>query len=69
MQIVRKLKVVPAPAVGSVIHAPPVHEIGASAVHYTCGHCNTVLLRADEGQPHKLILFCTQCGTHNSTER
>jgi hypothetical protein len=35
---------------------------------FTCGKCGTVLLHADAGQVHNLIIHCTDCGAYNSTD-
>ena len=44
------LKVVHAPPVGVVLDAPPVLVASEHSVDYTCGHCGTILLHAEEGQ-------------------
>jgi DNA-directed RNA polymerase subunit RPC12/RpoP len=62
------LKVVPAPAVGAVLEAPPVLKASEQSVDYTCGRCGTVLLHADEGQVRGVMIRCTNCGSYNSTE-
>lgn len=50
------LKVVIAPAVGVVLAAPPVLMASEHSVEYTCGHCAAVLLHADEGQIHGVLI-------------
>jgi predicted RNA-binding Zn-ribbon protein involved in translation (DUF1610 family) len=62
------LKVVTAPAVGVVLKAPPVLKASEHSVDYTCGRCGTVLLHADEGQVHGILIHCTKCGSYNSTD-
>ena len=62
------LKVVTAPAVGVVLKAPPVLVASEHSVDYTCGRCGTVLLHADEGQVHGVLIHCTNCGSYNSTD-
>jgi DNA-directed RNA polymerase subunit RPC12/RpoP len=62
------LKVVIAPAVGVVLEAPPVLRASEHSVDYTCGRCGTVLLHADEGQVHGILIRCTNCGSYNSTD-
>jgi hypothetical protein len=42
------LKVVTAPAIGVVLHAPPMLVASGHSVDYTCGRCGTVLLHAEE---------------------
>ncbi len=62
------LKVVIAPAVGVVLAAPPVLMASEHSVDYTCGRCDTVLLHADEGQVHGILIHCANCGSYNSTD-
>ena len=61
-------KVVAVPSVGVVLEAPPVLTASEHSVDYTCGRCGTVLLHADEGQVHGILIRCTNCGTYNSME-
>lgn len=62
------LHVVTAPAVSVVLEAPPVLMASEHSVDYTCGRCATILLHADEGQVHGVLIRCTNCGSHNSTD-
>lgn len=62
------LKVIPAPSIGAVVSAPPVLIASAHTVDYTCGNCRTVLLHAEDGQVHNLVIRCVQCGSYNATE-
>jgi hypothetical protein len=62
------LKVVTAPAIGVVLEAPPVLEASEHSVDYTGGRCATVLLHADEGQVHGILIHCANCGSYNSTD-
>jgi predicted RNA-binding Zn-ribbon protein involved in translation (DUF1610 family) len=62
------LKIVTAPAVGVVLEAPPVLKASEQSVDYTCGRCGTVLLHADEGQVHGILIHCANCGSYNSTD-
>jgi len=62
------LKVVTSLAVGVVLEAPPVLKASEHSVDYTCGRCATVLLHADEGQVHGILIRCTNCGSYNSTD-
>jgi predicted RNA-binding Zn-ribbon protein involved in translation (DUF1610 family) len=61
------LKLVTAPAIGRVVNAPPVLKASDQSVDYTCGHCGTILLHAEEGQVHGVIFRCTECGSYSST--
>jgi hypothetical protein len=38
------------------------------SVDYTCGQCATILLHAEEGQVHGLLIHCTKCGSYNTTD-
>jgi len=62
------LRVVTAPPVGIVMEAPPVLMASEHSVDYTCGSCGTILLHADQGQVHGVLIHCTSCGTYNSTD-
>jgi DNA-directed RNA polymerase subunit RPC12/RpoP len=62
------LKVVHAPAVGVVLDAPPVLRASDHSVDYTCGRCGTILLHADHGQVHGILIRCANCGSYNSTD-
>jgi DNA-directed RNA polymerase subunit RPC12/RpoP len=62
------LKVVIAPAIGVVVEAPPVLVASEHSVDYICGRCAAVLLHADEGQVHGVLIHCTKCGSYNLTE-
>lgn len=62
------LRVVPTPAVGVILEAPPVLVASEHSVDYTCGRCGIILMHADEGQVHGVLIRCTNCGTYNSME-
>jgi DNA-directed RNA polymerase subunit RPC12/RpoP len=55
------LKVITAPGTGHVLDAPPVLKASEHSIDYTCGHCNTILLHADENQVHGLLIRCANC--------
>jgi DNA-directed RNA polymerase subunit RPC12/RpoP len=61
------LNVVIAPSIGLVLEAPPVLVASDHSVDYTCGRCATVLLHADDGQVHGVLIHCRNCGSYNST--
>jgi DNA-directed RNA polymerase subunit RPC12/RpoP len=63
-----RLKVITAPTTGHVLEAPPVLKASDHSVDYTCGRCDTVLLHADFGQVHGLLIRCAACGSYNATE-
>ena len=62
------LKLVQTPGASHVISAPPVLIASFHTVNFTCGKCGTVLLHADAGQVHNLIIHCAACGVYNSTD-
>ena len=62
------LKVVSAPTSGSVVTAPPVLVASTHTVDYGCGTCGAVLMHAEAGQVHNLVIRCTECGGCNSTD-
>ena len=62
------LKVITAPATGHILEAPPVLSASDQSVDYTCGHCGTTLLHADESQVFGLLIRCTSCGSYNATD-
>jgi DNA-directed RNA polymerase subunit RPC12/RpoP len=37
------------------------------SVDYLCGHCGTILLHAEDGLAHNLLILCTECGARNSS--
>ena len=61
------LKVVEAPKTGPVVTAPPVLIASTHTVNYCCGNCSTVLMHAEHGQVHNLLIKCTVCDSYNST--
>ena len=63
-----RLKVIPAPRLGPVVTAPPVLIASIHTLDYTCGKCDAVLLHADDGQVHNLMIQCTACGSYNTTD-
>jgi phage FluMu protein Com len=62
------LKLVQAPKIGAVVTAPPVLIASIHTIDYCCAHCATVLMHADAGQVHNLLIKCTACGSYNSTD-
>jgi hypothetical protein len=63
-----RLRVVPRPAGGTNTKAPPVLDAGSGTIDYICGRCGTVLMHANEGQVHGVVIECLQCGTSNATD-
>ena len=63
-----KLNIVPPPAGGPVLTAPPVLNASSHTTDYVCGNCGEILLHADEGQVHNLVILCASCGSFNSTD-
>ena len=50
------------------VSAPPFLDASSHTTDYVCGHCGTILMHAEEGQIHKLLIHCLACGSYNSTE-
>jgi hypothetical protein len=50
------LTLVPTPGTGPVVSAPPVLIASSHTIDYTCGQCGIVLLHAERGQVHNLLL-------------
>jgi hypothetical protein len=63
----KKLRRNDAPKVGAVVTAPPILIASTHTVDYTCAYCDTVLMHAEDGQVHSLIIHCTRCG-YNATQ-
>jgi hypothetical protein len=62
------LKVVPSSTTGPAVSAPPVLNASDQTVDYVCGSCNAILMHADEGQIHNVLIRCAICGAYNSTD-
>jgi len=50
-----------------VVKAPPIIELGTEN-DYACGSCGTVLLRANSGQVHNVLLQCSRCSALNKAD-
>ena len=61
----KTLHVVPAPLIEVV---PLVPETPNPTVEFTCGSCGAVLMRTDEEKVLPLVVLCSSCGAHNSTD-
>ena len=61
----KTLHVVPAPLIEVV---PLVPETPNPTVEFTCGNCGAVLMRTDEEKVLPLVVLCSSCGSHNSTD-
>jgi predicted RNA-binding Zn-ribbon protein involved in translation (DUF1610 family) len=62
------LKIIMPPGIGNAISAPPVLTASSHTIDYTCGKCGTILMRAELGQVHNVLIHCTKCGAYNSTD-
>jgi len=63
------LELIPTPSSDvRFVSAPPVLIASSHTIDYVCGKCSTVLLHAELGQVHGLIIHCTACGSYNSTD-
>jgi DNA-directed RNA polymerase subunit RPC12/RpoP len=47
--------------------APGQRSSGKHSVDYLCGNCGTILLHAEDGLAHNLLILCTECGARNSS--
>ena len=62
------LKLVSTPRAHHIVSAPPALIASTNTVDYICGGCGAVLMHAEQGQVHNLIIHCTGCGSYNATE-
>ena len=62
------LKLVPTPWAQRIVSAPPVLIASTNTVDYVCGDCGAVLMHAEEGQVHNLVIHCTECGSYNKSD-
>jgi predicted RNA-binding Zn-ribbon protein involved in translation (DUF1610 family) len=61
------LKVVPNASTGHYVSAPPILLASTHTIDFTCGACGTILMHADHGQVHSLVIHCRSCGAYNAT--
>jgi DNA-directed RNA polymerase subunit RPC12/RpoP len=64
----RPLRVIKTPRIGHVLVAPPTLIASSHTIDYVCGHCGAVLLQAEDGQVHGVLIRCSDCGSNNTTE-
>jgi predicted RNA-binding Zn-ribbon protein involved in translation (DUF1610 family) len=62
------LKLIPTPWAHHIVSAPPVLIASTRTVDFVCGDCGAVLMHAEEGQVHNLVIHCTGCGSYNETD-
>ena len=63
------LRPIPTPRAQHIVSAPPLLIASTNTVDYICGDCGTVLMHAEDGQVHNLVIHCTECGSYNSTDK
>ena len=63
-----RLKLISPPSIGAVVTAPPPVIAGAHIIDYQCARCDEILMHADDGQVHNLVIQCVKCGSYNSTD-
>ena len=63
------LNPIPTPWTQHIVSAPPILIASTNTVDYICGDCGAVLMHAEEGQVHNLIIHCMECGSYNSTDK
>ena len=39
-----------------------------NSIDYACGHCDTIFMHADQDQINNLVIYCTLCGSYNTTD-
>jgi DNA-directed RNA polymerase subunit RPC12/RpoP len=61
------LKLISTPCAHHIVSAPPILIASTNTVDYVCGDCGVVLLHAELGQVHNLVIHCTACGSCNAT--
>jgi hypothetical protein len=62
------LRLIPTPWTQRIVSAPPVLIASTHTVDYVCGDCGAVLMHAEQGQVHNLVIHCVACGSYNSTD-
>lgn len=60
-----RLKIIPAPGKVPFVNAPPILIASTHTVDYGCGNCGTILLHAEPGQVHNLVIRCKDCGSYS----
>jgi hypothetical protein len=53
---------------GPAVSAPPVLIASTHTIDYGCATRGALLLHAEDGQVHNLVIHCTECGGYNSTD-
>jgi predicted RNA-binding Zn-ribbon protein involved in translation (DUF1610 family) len=51
------------------VNAPPILRANTHTIDFTCSTCGVVLMHAEQGQVHNLMIHCMKCGAFNSTDR
>ena len=62
------LKLIPSFWAHHIVSALSVLIASTNTVDYVCGDCGVVLLHAELGQIHNLVIRCTACGSYNATD-
>ena len=63
-----RLKAVRTPVSGPIVSAPPILIASTHTIDYVCATCDAVLLHAEHGQVHNLVIHCMACGNYNTTD-
>ena len=61
-------RVTPTPWAHCIVSAPPILIASTNSIDYVCGDCGAVLMHAELGQVHNLVVHCTECGSYNATD-
>jgi predicted RNA-binding Zn-ribbon protein involved in translation (DUF1610 family) len=62
------LTFVSTPGLRHCVSAPPLLIASTHTTDYTCSRCGTVLMHAEQGQVHNLLIHCVPCGAYNETD-
>jgi hypothetical protein len=62
------LKHIPTPDARHTVGAPPVLCASMRTIDDTCGKYGTVLMHAEDGRVHNLVIHGIVCGSYNATD-
>ena len=63
------LRIIPTPWAHHIVSAPPILIASTNTVDYVCGGCDALLMHAEPGGIHNLVIHCTGCGSYNSADK
>jgi hypothetical protein len=62
------MNVLRVPCCWGALQSPPVLSAITDGPEFSCGTCDTVLLLAEPGQIHGVVIACAVCGSFNATD-